>query len=64
MAHAEAILAQAASIKFKFSHLSEKDLKPFMVDLLKLPQVEVPGGPRGIIGNRIKVMFSEAQKVQ
>jgi hypothetical protein len=30
---------------------------------MHLPEVDVPGGPRGAIGSRIQTMFADAQKV-
>ncbi|KAJ9596359.1 hypothetical protein L9F63_012634 [Diploptera punctata] len=63
---AEAIIAQANSLEHKFCSVSEKshsaELKTFLSKLMHLPEVDVPGGPRGSVGSRIRTMFSEAQK--
>lgn len=64
---AEAIIAQANSLELKFSLASETvqnaELRTFLSKLMHLPEVDVPGGPRGAIGLRIQTMFADAQKV-
>jgi hypothetical protein len=64
---AEAIIAQAKSLELKFCLARETpqnlELRTFLSKLMHLPEVDVPGGPRGAIGSRIQTMFSDAQKV-
>lgn len=64
---AEAIIAQANSLELKFSLASETlqnpELRTFLSELMHLPEVDVPGGPRGAIGSRIQTMFADAKKV-
>jgi len=64
---AEAVIAQANSLELKFSLASETvqnpELRTFLSKLMHLPEVDVPGGPRGAIGLRIQTMFADAQKV-
>jgi hypothetical protein len=68
IAGAEAIIAQANSLELKFCLASETqqapELRTFLSKLMQLPEVDVPGGPRGAIGSRIRTMFSDAQKVR
>lgn len=63
---AEAVIAQANSLELKFSLASETvqnpELRTFLSKLMHLPEVDVPGGPRGAIGLRIQTMFADAQK--
>ncbi|PSN30908.1 Rab3 GTPase-activating protein catalytic subunit, partial [Blattella germanica] len=63
---AEAIIAQANSLEHKFcSDLGDNqppEMKDFLSKLMRLPEVDVPGGPRGKIGSKIRTMFSDAQK--
>jgi hypothetical protein len=65
--NAEAIIAQANSLELKFCLPSETaqthELRTFLTKLMHLSEVDVPGGPRGAIGSRIRTMFAEAQKV-
>jgi hypothetical protein len=65
--NAEAIIAQANSLGLKFYLPSETaqthELRTFLAKLMYLPEVDVPGGPRGAIGSRIRTMFADAQKV-
>lgn len=66
IAKAEAIIAQANSLEMKFS-LAPKtvpttELRTFLLKLMNSSEVDVPGGPRGAIGSRIRTMFSDAQK--
>lgn len=64
---AEAVIAQANSLELKFSLASETvmnpELRTFISKLMHLPEVDVPGGPRGAIGSRIQTMFADAHKV-
>jgi hypothetical protein len=64
---AEAIIAQANFLELKFNLASETlktpELRTFLSKLMHLSEVDVPGGPRGAIGSRIRTMFSDAQKV-
>jgi hypothetical protein len=67
IAGAEAVIAQAQSLELKFSLAPETphstELRTFLSKLMHLPEVDVPGGPRGAIGSRIRTMFSDAPKV-
>ncbi|XP_067007890.2 rab3 GTPase-activating protein catalytic subunit [Anabrus simplex] len=63
---AEEVIAQASSLEHKFV-LSEEtrqsqELRSFLSSLMQAPQVEVPRGPQGPIGGKIRAMFAEAQK--
>jgi seryl-tRNA synthetase len=64
---AEAVIAQAESLEQKFSlapeALETSELQTFLLKLMNLSEVDVPGGPRGAIGSRIQTMFSDAQTV-
>ncbi|XP_069677662.1 rab3 GTPase-activating protein catalytic subunit [Periplaneta americana] len=63
---AEAVIAQANSLELKFcaglDTPHSPELRTFLSKLMQLPEVDVPGGPRGPIGTRIRTMFSDAQK--
>jgi hypothetical protein len=65
--NAEAVIAQANSLELKFSLTSENpqnpELRTFLSKLMRLAEVDVPGGPRGAIGSKIRTMFADAQKV-
>jgi hypothetical protein len=67
IAEAEAIIAQSNSLELKFSLAPETaqaaELRTFLLKLMNSSEVDVPGGPRGAIGSRIRTMFSDAQKV-
>jgi hypothetical protein len=64
---AEAVIAQAESLELKFCMTPEtqqaEELRTFLSKLMHFSEVDVPGGPRGAIGSRIRTMFSDAQKV-
>ncbi|XP_021920083.1 rab3 GTPase-activating protein catalytic subunit isoform X2 [Zootermopsis nevadensis] len=66
IAEAEATIAQAKSLELKFSLAPETEqnleLRTFLSKLMHLSEVDVPGGPRGVIGSKIRIMFSDAQK--
>lgn len=68
IAEAEATIAQAKSLELKFSLAPETEqnleLRTFLSKLMHLSEVDVPGGPRGVIGSKIRIMFSDAQKVR
>nr|CAD7259140.1 unnamed protein product [Timema shepardi] len=60
----EAVIAQANSLEHKFhsSETATPNFHTFLSQMMSAPEVEVPGGPRGLIGSRIRAMFAEAQK--
>lgn len=63
----EAKVAQLKSLKDKFEDEIFKDkqdeLSQFLCDMLKLNEVEVPEGPSGVFGQKIRSMFHQAQRV-
>ncbi|XP_023712978.1 rab3 GTPase-activating protein catalytic subunit isoform X2 [Cryptotermes secundus] len=67
VAEVEEVIAQANSLEVKFSLAPETvetpELRAFLLKLMHLSEVDVPGGPRGAIGSRIRTMFSDAQKM-
>ncbi|XP_063237642.1 rab3 GTPase-activating protein catalytic subunit isoform X2 [Bacillus rossius redtenbacheri] len=59
---AETVVAQAISLEHKFCSDNSVGLQVFLARLMTETDVEVPGGPWGAIGNKIRAMFGEAQK--
>jgi len=63
----EAKVSQLKSLREKFEDDSfadkKEELSKFLCDILKLKEVEVPDGPTGIFGQKIRNMFLQAQQV-
>ncbi|GLH13808.1 Rab3 GTPase-activating protein catalytic subunit [Gryllus bimaculatus] len=66
MTSVEEVIAQFKSLEHKFSPSGGEqspELQAFLSHLMQNTQVDVPEGPRGPIGMKIRCMFAEAQKV-
>jgi hypothetical protein len=62
----ESNIAQFMSLQKKFCSAGEDcdtEMTNFLCDLLLPKEVEVPGGPSGSFGAKIKAMFLDAQRV-
>lgn len=64
----EAKVAQLKSLKEKFEEEAfldkQQELSQFLCDMLKFNEVEVPEGPTGVFGQRVRSMFLQAQRVK
>lgn len=58
-------LRRKSSIKDNDNKLNEqKEVRKFVLDLLDNYEVDVPGAGKGVVGKRIRQLFSEAQRVR
>lgn len=63
----EAKVSQLKSLKEKFEDeaflVKQNELSLFLCDMLKFNEVEVPEGPTGVFGQKVRNMFLQAQRV-
>ena len=52
-----------SSLKEQDKANEQQEVKQFVLDLLDNYEVEVPGAGKGVVGKRIRHLFSEAQRV-
>jgi len=70
IAHLEGMIAQAKSLRSKFTKdllkggNSEEELSQFLTQLLQKPEVDIDGSSQGTVGSCIHQLFVAQQKVR